>query len=81
MGLGGQRYSSAALPLEMTRCSLHRRLGGPRGRSGQVRKITPLPTFNPWTDQPVARVALPAVPSRPITDILNFLFNFSKGLD
>jgi len=33
---------------------LYRRLGGPRGLSGWVRKISPLLTFDPRTVQPVA---------------------------
>jgi len=33
---------------------LYRRLGGPQGRSGQVRKISPPPGFHPRTVQPVA---------------------------
>ena len=33
---------------------LYRRLGGPQGLSGQVRKISPAPGFNTWTVQPVA---------------------------
>jgi hypothetical protein len=37
-----------------TRYPLYRRLGGPQGRSGQVRKISPSPGFDPWTVQPVA---------------------------
>jgi hypothetical protein len=37
-----------------TRYPLYRRLGGPQGRSGQVRKISPPPRFNPRTVQPVA---------------------------
>ena len=32
---------------------LYRRLGGPRGQSGRVRKISPLPGFDPRTVQPV----------------------------
>jgi len=36
------------------RYSLYRRLGGPQGRSGQVRKISPPPGFDPRTVQPVA---------------------------
>jgi hypothetical protein len=28
-------------------------LGGPQGRSGQVRKISPLPGFDPQTVQPI----------------------------
>ena len=37
-----------------TRYALYRRLGGPQGRSGQVRKISPPPGFDPLTVQPVA---------------------------
>ena len=33
---------------------LYRRLGGPQGWSGQVRKISPPPGFDPRTVQPVA---------------------------
>jgi hypothetical protein len=33
---------------------LYRRLGGPQGRSGRVRKISPPPRFDPRTVQPVA---------------------------
>jgi hypothetical protein len=36
-----------------TRYSLYRRLGGPQGRSGRVRKISPLLGFDPRTVQPV----------------------------
>jgi hypothetical protein len=54
MGVGGQHHSPAALPPGMTQYPLYRRLGGPRGRSGQVPKISPPPEFNPRTIQPVA---------------------------
>ena len=37
-----------------TRYPLYRRLGEPQGRSGQVRKISPPPGFDPRTLQPVA---------------------------
>jgi len=37
-----------------TRYPLYRRLGGPQGRSGQVRKMSPPPGFDPRTVQPVA---------------------------
>jgi hypothetical protein len=33
---------------------MHRRLGGPQGRSGQVQKILPQPGFDPWTVQSIA---------------------------
>jgi hypothetical protein len=54
MGVGGQYHALAALPLEKARYPLYRRLGGPRGQSGQVRKILPPPGFDPRTVQPVA---------------------------
>jgi len=54
MGVGGQRHAPAALPPGKTRYPLYRRLGGPRGRSGRVREISPLPEFDPRTVQPVA---------------------------
>jgi len=36
------------------RYTLYRRLGGPQGRSGPMRKISPQPEFDPRTVQPVA---------------------------
>ena len=54
MGVGGQRHAPAALPAGKTRYPLYRRLGGPQGRSGRVRKISPPPGFDPRTAQPVA---------------------------
>ena len=41
-------------PGKETRYPLYRRLGGPQGRSGRVRKISPTPGFDPQTVQPVA---------------------------
>jgi hypothetical protein len=49
----GQRHAPAALPPGKTRYPSYRSLGGPQGRSGQVRKISPLPGFDPRTVQPV----------------------------
>ena len=54
MGLGGQRHAPAALPPGKTRYPLYKRLGGPQGRSGRVRKILPLPGLDPPTVQPAA---------------------------
>jgi hypothetical protein len=52
-GVDGQRHAAAAITLGKTRYPLYGRLGGPQGRSGEVRKIS-LPTgFDPWTVQPV----------------------------
>jgi hypothetical protein len=53
MGVGVQRHAPAALPLGKTRYPLYRRLGGPQGRSGRVRKISPPPGFDPRTAQTV----------------------------
>jgi hypothetical protein len=41
----GQHHVPAVLPLGKTRYPLYRRLGGPQGRSGRLRKISPLPGF------------------------------------
>ena len=54
-GVGGDLHAPATLPPgKETRYPLYRRLGGPQGRSGRVRKISPLPGFDPRTVQPVA---------------------------
>ena len=42
-----------SLPPGETRYPLYMRLGGPQGRSGQVRKISPPPGFDPRTVQPI----------------------------
>jgi hypothetical protein len=52
--MGGQSPAPAALPPGKTRYPLHRRLDGPQGRSGRVRKISSPPEFDPRTVQPVA---------------------------
>jgi hypothetical protein len=39
--VGGQSHAPAPITPGKTRCPLYRRLGGPKGRSGQVRKISP----------------------------------------
>ena len=66
MGVGGQYHAPAALPPRKTRYPLCRRLSGPQGRSGRVRKISPSPGFDSRTVQPVAsrdiRVNLPKIP-------------------
>ena len=43
-----------SLPPGKTQYPFYRRLGEPRGRSGQVRKISPPPGFDPRTVQPGA---------------------------
>jgi hypothetical protein len=53
-GLRGQRHAPAALPPGKTQYPLYRRLGGPQGQSGQVRKISPASGLDPQTVQPLA---------------------------
>jgi hypothetical protein len=53
-GEGSAPRPGRSLPPGRTRYPLYRRLGGPQGRSGQVRKISPPPGFDPRTVQPVA---------------------------
>jgi len=53
-GVGGQRHAPAALPPGKTRYPLYRRLVGPPGWSGRMRKISPPPRFDPRTVQPAA---------------------------
>ena len=53
-GEGSASRPGLSLPQGKTRYPLYRRLGGPQGRSGQVRKISPPPGFDPRTVQPVA---------------------------
>ena len=53
--VGGQLHAPAALPLGKTRYPLYRRLGGPHGRSGRVRKKnSPPPEFDHLTVRCVA---------------------------
>ena len=52
-GVVGQRHAPAALPPGKTRYQLYKMLGGPQGRSGRVRKISPPPGFDFRTVQPI----------------------------
>ena len=54
MGVEGQHHAPAALPPGKNQYPLYRRFGGPQGRSGRVRKISPSAEFDPRTVQPVA---------------------------
>jgi len=54
-GCGWSRQRPGRItPWKETRYTLYRRLGGPQGRYGRVRKTSPPPGFDPRTDQPVA---------------------------
>ena len=57
MGVGGQRHAPAALPPGETRYPLYRRLGGPQGRSGRLRKISPATGIRS-PDRPAGRESL-----------------------
>jgi hypothetical protein len=65
MGAGSKRHALATLPLGVTRYPMHRRLRESQARSERVRKISPLPEFDPRTVQPVANCcadnAIPAI--------------------
>jgi len=53
-GEGSASRPGRSLTSGKTRYPLYGRLGGPQGRSGQVRKISPPPGFHPRTVEPVA---------------------------
>ena len=53
-GEGSASRPGRSLPLGKTRYPLYRRLCELQDRSGQVRKISPAPEFDPRTVQPVA---------------------------
>ena len=63
-GVVGQRHAPAAIPPAKTRYPLYRRLGGPQGRSGRVRKISPPRGFDPGPSSR-QRVVIPTAISRP----------------
>jgi hypothetical protein len=54
MGVCGQCHAPVALPREKTRYPSYRRLCGPQGRYGWVRKISPPLGFEPRTIQSLA---------------------------
>ena len=73
MGVGGQRHGPAALPPGKTRYPFYRRVGGPQGRSGRVRKISPSSGFDPRIASP-QRVAIQTELSRPLVVVRSCLF-------
>ena len=54
MRVGAQHHAPAAVPPGNTRYSFYRKLGGPQGRSGRVRKFSLPLGFDPRNVQPVA---------------------------
>ena len=64
-------------PPGMIRYPLYRRLGGPQGRSGRVRKTSPPPGFDPQTVQPVvSRYTGCAIPAHNYITIALSKFKF-----
>jgi len=53
-GEGSASGPGRSLPPGKTRYPLYKRLGGPQGRSGEVRKTSPPPGFDPRTVQTLA---------------------------
>ena len=75
VGVGGQCHDPAPLRTGKTGYPLYRRLGGPQGRSGRVRKISPPPGFDPQTVQPVAsRYTDCAIPAHDELGVITFTF-------
>jgi hypothetical protein len=70
MGVSGHRHAPATLPPEKAQYPLYRRLGGPQGWSGRLRKILPQPGIDPRNVQPVAsRYTDWAIPSPHLNNI------------
>jgi hypothetical protein len=83
MGVDGQLHAPAALPPGNTRYPLYRRLGGPQGRSGRVRKISSPPGFDPRNFHPVAsRYTDSAIPAhtQTVIDGVYFIVSLRTGL-
>ena len=75
------RPSRTLLPVK-TRCSFYRRLGGPQGRSGQVRKISFQPGFDPGPSSSYS-VAIPTELPGPqnFTYIIPVIRHLTENLD
>jgi len=78
MGVGVSPKPLPPLPLGKTRYPLYRMLGGPHGRSGQMRKISPPPGFDPRTVQPVAS-RYTDYTTRPLTFSCNYAKNAKQN--
>ena len=80
MGVGSQRHAPAALPLGKSRYPLYRRLAGPPGRSGRIRKISP-PTGIRFPERPARSESLYRLiyPGPSIIIIIILLFHLHPG--
>jgi hypothetical protein len=58
--VGGKHHTPAAFPPGKTRYPLYRRLGGPQGRYGRVRKISPPPGFDSARSRSLYLLSYPA---------------------
>jgi hypothetical protein len=78
-GVGGQNHDPDTLPAGKTRYPLYRRLGGPQGRSGRVRKISPPPSgYDPRTVQPVgSRYTDWAIPATQLQQLMKLIVSES----
>jgi hypothetical protein len=72
-GEGSASRTGRSLPPGKTWYPLYRRLGGPQGRSGQVRKISLTKGFDPRTVQPLAsRYTVYAIRPTVITVLIHY---------
>jgi hypothetical protein len=62
----------------MSRYTLYRRLGGPQGRSGQVRKISPPTGLDPRTVRPVANRYTGAVAVHAYKEVKSLLGSYKR---
>jgi len=76
-GEGSASRPGCSLPLEKTRYQLYRRLDGPQGLLGQVRKVSPPPGFHPRgrpaRSQSLYRLSYPAHLPLSANEIFAFL--------
>jgi len=79
-GEGSASRPGRSLPPGKTRYPSYRRLGGLQGRSGQVRKISPQPGFDPRTVQHVVSryTDWATGPTNVIITFGNFAYTYSK---
>jgi len=85
-GEGSASRPGRSLPPGKTQYPLYRMLGGPQGRSGEVRKISLPPGFDPRTVQPVGSrytdyTTRPAVHTHTHTHTHTHIYIYVPGLD